>query len=221
MKMLALLGLSIALTAIFPVPLIAQDDEPGSKDHPLLSRMPGYYISNYTCKDFDTFDFEGKDRKLFNVEGRKTEILYRPKDNVTATSPIQIGRNYQMRLPRSVEPCSFRNSLRARIHDAQLARGADEIWVKVRIGDSGNNYTVTIIEKAGMKQEVIASAMNGNPISERRATPPYTAFILIRTNPRSKPNRIRRSRRSLSSWSRTPSSIVGCRAHGFHGRNRP
>jgi len=35
---------------------LAQTDIQGSKDHPLITRMPGYYISQYNVSEFATFD---------------------------------------------------------------------------------------------------------------------------------------------------------------------
>lgn len=40
----------------------------------------------------------------------------------------------------------------------KLVRGTSEIWTEVGVGDGGNNYHVVVVEKAGMKQEVVASA---------------------------------------------------------------
>jgi hypothetical protein len=34
------------------LPCAAQDDAEGAKDHPVLSRMPGYYIDDYDANDF-------------------------------------------------------------------------------------------------------------------------------------------------------------------------
>jgi OmpA-OmpF porin, OOP family len=159
MRISKLLAASLALATLTFLPLLAQDDEQGGKDHPLLSRMPGYFINNYTHNDFDSFEFEGKDGKPVAVEGRKTEINYRPKDNVTVPSPLQIGRNYQNAITKIGGVVLFQElASGGGFTTLRLVRGADEIWAKVWIGDSGNNYTVTIIEKAGMKQEVVADA---------------------------------------------------------------
>ncbi len=159
MKTMKLLGLIALLAAVVFAPLAAQEDAEGSKDHPLLTRMTGYFISTYSHKDFDSFEFRGKDGKAVTVEGKKTEIMYRPKDGVTAASPLQIARNYQTAVTKvggavlfqGVEPGGGLTTLR-------LVKDGDEVWTQVQVGDSGNNYTVTIVEKAGMKQEIIASA---------------------------------------------------------------
>jgi len=34
----------------------AQGDAKGSQDHPLITRMPGYYIDGYTVEEFAAFD---------------------------------------------------------------------------------------------------------------------------------------------------------------------
>jgi hypothetical protein len=64
----------VALLLISSIPLLAQDAE-GGKDHPLLSRMPGFYISecsqNYTQLDF--LNAAGENIKL---EGNLTFIWY-------------------------------------------------------------------------------------------------------------------------------------------------
>jgi OmpA-OmpF porin, OOP family len=43
---------------------LAQTDIKGSKDHPLITRMPDYYISEYNVSEFGAFDptvIDGKD----------------------------------------------------------------------------------------------------------------------------------------------------------------
>jgi outer membrane protein OmpA-like peptidoglycan-associated protein len=159
MRACKLLRWGVVLAVLAFAPLSAQDDQPGGKDHPLLSRMPGYYIDNYTPKDFDRCEFEGKDGKPVAVEGRTTVIVYRPKDGVVVPSPLQIGRNYQNAITKVGGAVLFEQlEWGGGVTTMKLTRGTDEIWVKVGIGDSGNNYTVTIVEKAGMKQEVVADA---------------------------------------------------------------
>jgi outer membrane protein OmpA-like peptidoglycan-associated protein len=139
--------------------LFAQDDQPNSKDHPLFTRMPGYFIENYTEKDFDKFEFETRDGKLISVEGRYTEIGYRPKDNITAVSPIQIGRNYLNAIAK-IGGVTLYDDIASGggVTTMKLTKGKQEIWVKLRIGDSGNNYHLSIIEKALMEQLVTANA---------------------------------------------------------------
>jgi len=159
MRMLKFVGLAVVLAVFTAAPLFAQEDQEGGKDHPLFTRMPGYFIENYSQKDFDSFQFEGKDGKPVTVEGRKTQIGYRPKERVTVPSPLQIGRNYQNAITKIGGVVLFQElSSGGGMTTLKLVRGTEEIWAKIRIGDSGNNYNVVIVEKAGMQQEVVASA---------------------------------------------------------------
>jgi outer membrane protein OmpA-like peptidoglycan-associated protein len=139
------------------VTLSAEEDQMGGKDHPLLTRMPGYFISTYSQNDFDKFDFEIKGGTTTSIEGHFTEIGYRPNDK--AASPIQIGRNYQNAITKIGGTVLFEElSSGGGQTTLKLIRDKQEIWVKVRIGDSGNNYTVDIIENAAMEQAVTANA---------------------------------------------------------------
>ncbi|HOB51915.1 MAG TPA: OmpA family protein [Acidobacteriota bacterium] len=154
---LMVMGILVLLAAV--VPLRAQDDTPGGQDHPLLSRMPGYFIENYDQKDFDRFEFEGKDAEPIPVEGRKTFINYRPREGAAVPSPLQIVRNYQNAITRvgGVVVSQYVDSVGGQT-TLKLVRGTSEIWIKVGVGDSGQNYQLNIIEKAGMQQEIVASA---------------------------------------------------------------
>src|SRR2546421_10133169 len=71
----------------------AQDvDIDGSKDHPMFSRMPGYYINRYDAQDFASVDLETDPPKT--VEGRFWEIDYWVKEGAKKFGPIQIARNH-------------------------------------------------------------------------------------------------------------------------------
>jgi outer membrane protein OmpA-like peptidoglycan-associated protein len=159
MRNVRILRLVILLAVALVPPAFAQEDQPGSKDHPMFTRMPGYFIESYRQTDFDSFEFQGKGGATVAVEGRLTEIGYRPRDGVKVPSPLQTARNYQNALTKiggvvlfdEVAPGGGQTSMK-------LVRGAAEVWVQVRIGDSGNNYHVTIVEKGAMQQQVVASA---------------------------------------------------------------
>src|SRR4030042_1106408 len=159
MKILAILGSGLLVAAVTLAPVLAQEDEPGSKDHPLFSRMQGYFISNYYERDFDSAEFPAKNGAMTTVEGRKTYIGYRLKDGVSAVSPLQAGRNYQNALAKvggtvlyqEVGPGGGQTAMK-------LVRGTSEVWVLVNIGDSGNNYKVPILAKGGMERAVAANA---------------------------------------------------------------
>ncbi|MFH0977038.1 MAG: OmpA family protein [Spirochaetota bacterium] len=150
----------VFLSALLISPaLFAQEDFQGSKDHPLLTRMPRYYIGHCAKNDFDKMSFEDSKGKPVEVEGRYTELNYRAKDDPSIVSPIKIGRNYQNAITKIGGKILFQNlNSGGGETTMKVTRGKEEIWVKVRIGDSGRNYQVFIIEKAAMAQEVTANA---------------------------------------------------------------
>lgn len=153
------LGVMLAVASLSFSAAFAQDDEPGTRDHPMFTRMPGYYISGSHETGFDSHEFPLKGGTTVKVEGRLTYHQYRAKDGARVPSPLQTARNYQNALTRiggvvlfdEVEPGGGRTSMK-------LARGAGEVWVDLAIGDSGYNYSVTIVDKGGMQQVVVASA---------------------------------------------------------------
>jgi OmpA-OmpF porin, OOP family len=75
-------------------------DISGSKDHPLISRYPGSYITAYSQKDFDEFTLPlgkgnshtGKWEKSQHLEGKVTYISYR---SPSGRSELEIFRNYE------------------------------------------------------------------------------------------------------------------------------
>ena len=50
------LGILLALLFV-GVSLAQENDVPGSKDHPLISRMDNYYISGYEEFEYDSHEF--------------------------------------------------------------------------------------------------------------------------------------------------------------------
>jgi OOP family OmpA-OmpF porin len=140
----------LSVNSVFAV----QEDVPGSKDHPLLSRMPGYYIQDYSDKEFDAYDFLTNQGKV-SVEGHKYYISYCVKEGASAASELQILRN-------------FTNAI-TKIGGVVLSEDRENAWMKVQISgaetwihvltwNGGDCYDLNIIEKEAMKQDVVADA---------------------------------------------------------------
>jgi outer membrane protein OmpA-like peptidoglycan-associated protein len=131
----------------------AQSDKAGSKDHPLFSRMPGFYIAVYEASDFDSHTFWDEKRNQVKVDGRYYQIQYEPKEGTTPPSPLQIHRNYENAIRQvggtvlySDDEYSF----------MKLVKGDKEIWVELTA--YGPKPNLVIIEKQTMKQDVLANA---------------------------------------------------------------
>lgn len=135
------------------VPARAQDDAEGAVDHPMLSRMPGYYIDDYDANDFGALDLDVEPEK--HVEGKFWHISYRIKEGQRHFGPVQIARNYTdlavkrggRRLSENLDPSGGRSV-------AQLPIAGKNIWIEVSISDRGEYYELSVIEEASMEQKV-------------------------------------------------------------------
>lgn len=95
-------GLLLA-AAFFPAASIAQEDSPGTADHPVVSRYSGSFIDGQQLLNFAAYtlpvgpavkDAEGQrvPSDALSLEGKVTRTLYRgPKERTT----LEILRNYQ------------------------------------------------------------------------------------------------------------------------------
>ena len=148
----------IALIALFIAPALAiaqQPDAKGCKDHPLFpTRMKNYYISQCELKDFDMFAFETGKRDKNTVEGRKTRITYRIQTGTEEPSALAIVRNYENAIKSVGGTVVFSDP--SRWMNGKIERDGKEVWAQAEKGNS--TIWLTIVEKQGMTQEIVADA---------------------------------------------------------------
>ncbi len=149
---------------------IAEKDRPGSKDHPLLTRMPNFHITDYKDTEFDSFKFiveQNKKSVQVNVEGHKYYIRYDLDKGAAKPGNLKIVRNIENALKNIggkvlVDVAGqwgvFRSST------IMVQKGGKETWIAVKAADA--SYELTIVEKGAMEQEVVAdAAAMGNDIN--------------------------------------------------------
>jgi len=139
------------------------NDVKGSKDYDLLDRMPDYYILNYWDYQFDAHEFFiVKDQKQV-IEGRKIVIRYEHQNafdrNVKKPSYLQILRNYSNAINKANGEILFEHR-KAYFGDYFLKTlQGKEVWVEVKTApDNGRRYTLTIIEREPMTQDIVIKA---------------------------------------------------------------
>lgn len=155
MKRLLLLGLLCMTFAGAPALAQEEKDVQGAADHPLFTRMPGYYISDYEMKDFDRFTSSYLSGKDENWEGKVTRIGYTVKSRAKQASMLQIARNYENALLKISGKVLAREE---RVIEGKLTKDGAVTYVHAEAFNEGRDYTVTIVETQTMKQDVVADA---------------------------------------------------------------
>jgi OmpA-OmpF porin, OOP family len=141
----------------------AETDKQGSKDHPLLTRMPDFHINDYSEKDFDKHEFFVQNGQKVSVEGHKYYIQYNLNQGAKGPGDLKVVRNIQDALTKIGGKVLF-ESERPWKSTIKLEKGGKETWVTVWAWPT--LYRLTIVEREVMKQEVEANAeAMGNDIN--------------------------------------------------------
>lgn len=147
----------------FGLAIAADLDVKGSKDHPLLTRMPNFYISGYKDTEFDSHRFIDQDKKPVSIEGHKYYIEYHLDKGAAEPGELKIRRNIQDALKNIGGNVLFDDNFN-KTSTIVLQKEGRETWVEVR--SYNNMYRLSIVEKETMKQDVMAKAeAMGNDIN--------------------------------------------------------
>jgi len=144
--------LSIFFITLWGVFIFAQEqDVEGSKDHPLLSRMKNYYISEYKESAYDSHEFYDAEDNEYIIEGRKWEISYTLKEGFNPPGQLKVRKNFINAIKEIGGTILFERGLYMKI-----AKEGRETWIDVWASDDGSDYRLTIVERTIMEQEVVA-----------------------------------------------------------------
>lgn len=143
----------------------AQDDADGTKDNPYFSRMPNFYIHDSGDKEFSSYTFfDGK--QLVPLEGKFYQTTYWIKDGVEKRpSTLQIRRNFVTAIKNQGGTVLFDGATDVyedtrqgvTILTAKVGRQGRELWLEIWPGE--DEYTITLVEKELMRQDVTATNM--------------------------------------------------------------
>jgi outer membrane protein OmpA-like peptidoglycan-associated protein len=143
------------VVAVSGISMAAEADVKGSKDHPLLTRMPDFFISDYRYNEFDSHKFIDQAKKPVVVEGQKYYIRYSLKKGAQSPGELKIRRNIQEALKKIGGKVLFDDNFN-RVSTIVLQKDGRETWVEVRSLEKA--YWLNIVQKEAMKQEVVADA---------------------------------------------------------------
>jgi outer membrane protein OmpA-like peptidoglycan-associated protein len=151
-----------------------ETDKDGTQDHPLLSRIPNYYISDQIVKDFDVFTSPYIDKD--NVwEGKFTQTNYSHMEGTKELSFIQIVRNYE----NSVKKLGGKTLLSdGRVYHGKIEKNKGVTYISAEAFNEGRDYTLIIVENKPMEDEVsIDAAALNQGISETGKVAVYGIYF--------------------------------------------
>ncbi len=133
-------------------------DVEGSKDPSIFTRMPGFHISGYTESEFERYEIPiAGDFKTQAIEGRFLHIQYEINEGVKQPSGLQIVRNY------ANAAATIGGKKIVEFEDGgiqyvtlKITKGSSEIWAHIE--GTGSRYTLRMVEKQLMQQDVVADA---------------------------------------------------------------
>ncbi len=146
-------ALSIALA---PLAAGAGEDLKDSKDPSLFTRMPGFFIADYSCTDFAAEKFIDEKGKEKAQEGKLCQIDYRPNAGVEP-GPLAVRRNYTNAAKKLGGKVTFDTKDNKGESHIVLKSGGKETWVKV-YAPGYSWYRLLVLEKEEMVQSVVANA---------------------------------------------------------------
>jgi OmpA-OmpF porin, OOP family len=140
-----------------------EQDIKGSKDHPLLTRMPDFHISGYKDTEFDSYRYIGTNAKPEVIEGHKYYLQYNLNSGASEPGELKIRRNVQDALKKIGGKVVFDDNFN-KTSTIVVQKDGKETWVEVR--SYNNMYRLNIVEREAMKQEIVANAeAMGNDIN--------------------------------------------------------
>jgi len=162
-KVVALFFILLFMAPCFSFSMSSEGDIKGSKDHPLLSRMSDFHISDYKYNDFASYRFNDQVKKYVIIEGHKYYVEYKLNKGAAEPGELKIRRNIQNASKKIGGNVVFDDHFN-KTSTIVLQKDGNETWVEVK--SYNNMYRLMIVEKKIMEQEVVANAeAMGNDIN--------------------------------------------------------
>ncbi|HOR53976.1 MAG TPA: OmpA family protein [Synergistales bacterium] len=143
------------LVSLFAFPAFPSD-VPGSKDHPLLPRITGYYIGDYQEVEFGSHDFIDAEGDYLTVEGRRIQIEYDINEGESPPGDLFVIVNYE-RAASGAGGSFYRH--RDDMTYLTLQQDSTETWAEVMSQGDGQTYWLVIVEKGVAEQRISANEM--------------------------------------------------------------
>lgn len=156
-KVLAAILIMSLVSVASEVSAVEQDIK-GSVNHPLLTRMPDFFMSTCDDKIYDREEFLVQENKKISrvaVEGHKYYFQYNLKQGAEGPGDLEVVRNIEYAFTKIGGQVLFEGE-RPRSATVRLVKDGKETWVKVSAWPT--MYRLAIVEKEVMEQVVEANA---------------------------------------------------------------
>jgi hypothetical protein len=153
-----IMTMSIRAISAYPMILAAAAVMPADaagQDHPLFSHMPGFHVDDSEERESDVYTFKDPDGKPIEVEGRKVYIDYGLDRGEAAPSELQILRNHTNAIKKIGGSVLYTDGYNAYM---KVESAGTETWAHVRVYNQATAYSLSIIERKAMDQDVVANA---------------------------------------------------------------
>lgn len=156
MKTATALLLGLLGAGVLSAPCRAEEkDAAGCQDHPVLSRIPDYWIQSCVHKQFDAYKFIVAGGKTRAVEGQFWNIRYLPPSSLNPKpGTLQLLRNVENAVKGIGGKLAAKDSSKETL---TLTKDGRELWIEAWADYTGK-YILTIVQKDAMIQQLAASA---------------------------------------------------------------
>lgn len=143
---------------LVPFAALAQDDEPGTKDHPDIPRFPGFNITEAEEREFSNHEFLLSDNDQFEKkEGKYWRIRYGLKEGTKQPGAIEVARNYENAFKKKGGKAVYKSDDGASAwFTLKMPLGKSERWMEVHAAPGW--YDLVIIDVKAMEQQLEVSA---------------------------------------------------------------
>ncbi|WP_177418259.1 ankyrin repeat domain-containing protein [endosymbiont of Lamellibrachia barhami] len=151
MKFLSKVCISIFIALTMAGITYAGKDRVGSSDHPLISRMPGFWIAAYKENIHDSHSFRDSANNKINIEGHYYHIEYRLNKGAQVPGRLMILNNHESSL-KKIGAKIFKRTKKD-LYGKVLKEGL-ETWIQVHSLE--RVYRLTIVEREHKEHKVAA-----------------------------------------------------------------
>lgn len=138
----------IACSALAARQAVAQEDAEASVDHPLVPRVPGYYIFEYSFKELDSFRFTLPGGSEQVAQGEHWTIQYMLRTGQKRSSIIDILRQHRILFEKMGGTVLAQDTEWGVLLQWKTPTG--ELSCLVRAANDGDQYVLNIVQKGEM-----------------------------------------------------------------------